>query len=391
MTMSSRPIIDMITSKKVRYSDLINLLRDTDFKSSFNSGKMTYIYIDLESIVRRLYQKNSKSNSVFDAMNNLTNRDKIVLSSELISLAGHYRNFFASRLGLPTEIIYFFSNEASTWARNILPSYRYDYYENKLNNTNGEYSRINQNIRLNIEFMENVVRGIPGVYTFNTGDIPPHFAPSWLIKNHLDVDPESMHIILSTDDIYLQDVPLFASASVYQLYPKGSKSQIVTINNYLDLWVGKETEKSLYPHIFSAMQSLSKNNQQSISSINHLGRITALNKFDKLQSEGKLPMTRINSVERWIEFLLENSIISPSDTEESERNYKLTSHDYIWSNSTILDTLMKNYTLQKIDIMDYQSLRELNNDFYAVYPLDFDFLFQGVDHSRYFPSNTNNR
>ncbi len=105
------------------------------------------LYIDMNSILAQMFIKNYK---IFD-YNSIT--------SSLINMAIHYKDFFRSRFGINSRVFIIYSNNFPSKPREILPCYNHRNYLMYINN-----AELVDLINHNCELLELICKYLDGIY-----------------------------------------------------------------------------------------------------------------------------------------------------------------------------------------------------------------------------------
>lgn len=199
-----RSVGQLIGSSYTRLEKLRQLVYETYGNSSIENATKLNIFIDLASTLHGLY---SEHNRVI--IDNVTD-----VSSSIINMCGHYREFFRSTLGVDTRI--FLVNSTNTCDLNIkfVGEYNRVFKDNKLGNAQ-TIKMINNNMKL----LEILCPYLPAIYYI---DSPAHFETSVIIAHIIEIlnDPNP-NLIISHDMYPLQLCTQYKWTSY--LYPKKSR------------------------------------------------------------------------------------------------------------------------------------------------------------------------
>lgn len=322
------------------------------------------IFIDLDDVFHNLHRP--LVNNEFQVCGRNAPRQLI---SNIMNLAGHYRNW-AIKEHLNPTVYLVYSGARKRFKNNIyIPNYREKFF-----NINGEnhsdYFFINQSIRQSYDILHIICKYITGVYIIDSKYIEPSVIPNFI------------------SDIYRADWNILVSRDVYSLQycykdkwsmisPKGDNSVFITKSN---LWnyicarerVFKEDESALLnydPQLYVITKAIVGDKYRSIPRLKRCGWKTIFKyldeAFDASSSSGNLYEIQAN--------YLTNLISSKKLSDEQiTNNYSCVDID--WQTSVLLDT-DKNLILNQItDMEDYNALVEINNKYFSQFPINLNFL-----------------
>jgi len=366
-----------LNAKKIKYKVLDTLLKPTQFDQIRSNGNMVNIYIDMESLIKQLYNGEA-SDGIASELNTMANEDRLFISAEIIRYAAHYRHYFASRLGLPTRIFFFYSFDKFEQALSTFPDYRKHYYDTRIDDNNPTFGLVTQNLKMNITAATTVMQYIPDLYIYNTGKIEPTLLPSYLLA--VDPDPDDMSIILTNQEIFYQD--LLLKNNTYILEMKSDSSEFFDVKKLMAKWISG-TKKTLAdytgigPEVLPLAQVLIKNKELQFPSVKRMGKTTSLNKLKKLVNSGNLLNTEYIDPEEAYKGL--SSIV---DHDTFVNRFKFINHRYMMSRyeSTLQNIIGP---AQTINLTDPEGIKMINDNYYSRNPLDLNYLFEGFDQTKF--------
>lgn len=198
-----RSVGQLIGSSLVRGQTLRQLVYETYGDSSIADATKLNIFIDLASILHPLYSEHHRV-----IAENITD-----ISSNIINLCGHYRNFFRSALGVDTRIFLIFTNNTCEINRKFIGNY------------NSEIIRkisicsTNKMISTNMKLLEILCPYLPAIYYI---DSPNQFEASVIIADIIEkLNDPNPNLIISHDMYPLQLCALYKWTSY--LYPRKSR------------------------------------------------------------------------------------------------------------------------------------------------------------------------
>ncbi len=194
--------------------------------------QMTSIFISIDSILRefcmKLHEKNIKVES-----------EKIAQS--LLSIAGHYKNFFKKYDRNCNQICIFFYNDMY---------YQYDLFKNscvsKFKDSHCEHVLTDIDI-----IFSKICKFIPYVYYINTGKIglPGSLIPMQLIKGIKNSAPllRSRYIIVSTNGYDYTSAFLGNDMHKVFVFRRGIKDKFITVDNIYEDFVFRNSKRYSTP------------------------------------------------------------------------------------------------------------------------------------------------
>lgn len=374
-----------LNAKKIKYEVMDKLFKSSQLYKDKNSNKMVNIYIDIESLIKQLY--NSELNSgIQNELHTMMNEDKTFIASEIVNYVGHYRHYFASRYNLPTRIMLFYSYDKFDNALDVFPDYRDHYYNTRLDDNNPTFGLTTQHIKSNIDIATMIIKYIPNVYIYNTGNIEPTLLPGYLMQ--LDPSTDSYSIIISNQEIFYQDIAVKDRS--YLLEMKSDDSKLITGNQIIPTWI-EGTKKTMYdyvgmiPEIIPLAQVFIANKELNFKSYKRIGKTVSLTKLKKTIDKGLLEPSMYMSKQIDPEVVLDNMIeakqlknVSDKDKEDFINRFHFINHKYMISK---YDVQLRNIIgpNQTIDLRDPQGMKDANEELFRANPINLDFVFQGFD------------
>lgn len=201
-------IEQIICSNYIKYDKLTSII-NTVFAGS--NKENINIYIDLYSIFSKLYS------------NNYFIQDYSTITSCVINMCAHYREFFKTRYQCTTSFYIIYSDNIPYVNNQLVPSYNRKYKDTITNN-----SKIYEMIRSNCALLETICPYLPDIYYLETS-----FEAGTMIfdiMSKYDQKDEKVHIIISKD-VYLYQLVLYKPDTVI-LRPKKYKSE--DLSYYID-------------------------------------------------------------------------------------------------------------------------------------------------------------
>lgn len=369
---SAEHISKILNSKKIRYEKLEELFRNTIPTDRRTEGCQVNIFVDLAGIIKQLYNP-----SLLEHFRFLKEEDRIVISSEIINIIGHYRHFFTSRKRMYSRFFFYFSYAKSPYHVDIYPDYKKDYYDKRNNMNNATFGTLSRILRYNMKIIKSVLNYIPNAYFIDMGGVEPAIVPHYIISEIVD-DDNDFNLILANDDLYYQD--LFLRERTYILELRGSeKTPLIYKENLLDyLLDGNKKDSSDFPNVFPQdiliMDGMVTHKDYSIKSIGRRGYSTAMGAIDKLTDRDILGENNY-TLER-LQDLAEDMFPGNTDNQELYRKHlAIVNHqDYMNKN---FEQIQNKIESQTIDLDNNPELMKLNEQVYHRYPLNLQFIMEG--------------
>jgi hypothetical protein len=351
----------IINSKKIRY-ELLNQLFD-----KIPKGKDTVtMYIDLYSILNQLYNPN-----VLESITHLDYEAKIILTSHIINMAAHYRRYFATRKGMYTNIIFYYSHTESHNEKEVYPDYRKEYYAKRFG-LNSDFIQLNKVLKEVFNLCEMISDYLPHVYFVNTKQVNPILAPYYFQKYALDCE---LPVVYSNDKvqmlncIYSND-ELFMSASY-------SNVTLYTINELMEVYTKKEDYNDLNPTLLPYIMSLAGEKKYNIEGMPKFGPVSSAKKFKKWIQDGnisninyKISSMFLDDIERIEEM---NSKMFTTIAQNIELFHLPTMFNKLRESDIVECFRVK-------DLVSINSLIELDNEYFSKYPLMLEELLLGEEY-----------
>lgn len=369
-------ISSTFAASKVRYADLLEMMRGTKFEEYYNSGKTVDVYIDLFNILRRLYA-NGKNHNTLEAVNTLTEDDMLVISSEIVNFVGHYRSFITRSLGMRSRFYIFYSDQESSYAQSIYSEYMKNEYATKLpTSTESSFSLANLIIYQNIKVSENIFSYIPGVYMINTGIYPVHYFPYHTIKMNHKVDDRgnsNLSLIIAKDEVYYQDV--LDTENTYMITGLGKNARLLSKDNILSYYFKlSQTEiDDMNIHGFSSIYTLAGSKKLEVPNVkSYVNKklakgINRQNGYDYTSQDDM----------KFIMKLDESDFFNGAkyDTDEAKRNFNLLNHQATMYNTDLSNDIENIVKSNLIDLDNPDKVQLLNDKMYRNFPMILSFLY----------------
>ena len=211
----------------VKLDRLSCLVFDTYGNSSIAQATKLNIFVDINSIIHPLYSKNNRV-----IVENATD-----ISSNIINLCGHYRNFFRSQLQVDTRFFLINSNNTCDINRKFVAEYNIDFMD-KVNTT--------QTIKLisnNMKLLQILCPYLPAIYYVESDQ---QFETAVIIANIIETLNDGNPNLIISHDLYPLQLCTEYKWTSY-LYPK--KHRIGNLSDDLS-WMIPVNDKETYREVF---------------------------------------------------------------------------------------------------------------------------------------------
>lgn len=339
---------------KIKYSKLDELLKDF----TFEKGEEVYIYINIESILKKL------SSTIADRQNIINpSKRNLVLTSCVFNLVSHYRYYFHKKSICSRIFVY---GPESIDVKYLNREYNKDYRMKAVIMNTEETSSIAKTYEDSVKMIKTILNYIEGVYFITSGIIEPSIVPL-VISKYFRTEVNKNFLI--TDDRYEYQ---YIKEYFIILKPRMDKSQLIDSLNVMDI-----------------LKSKTKCNNIENPDINFLPFIISV-LGDKYRNIDKIKGLGISRIYSSIEEGLKNNIITDDINninslaclikEEFQNdfliNYMTTS---IYEQYKKISDVEEKYILnQIIDKHDGGYLKIVNEDHFYEYPLNIIEINTGI-------------
>lgn len=339
---------------KIKYSKLDELLKDF----TFEKGEEVYIYINIESILKKL------SSTIADRQNIINpSKRNLVLTSCVFNLVSHYRYYFHKKSICSRIFVY---GPESIDVKYLNREYNKDYRMKAVIMNTEETSSIAKTYEDSVKMIKTILNYIEGVYFITSGIIEPSIVPL-VISKYFRTEVNKNFLI--TDDRYEYQ---YIKEYFIILKPRMDKSQLIDSLNVMDI-----------------LKSKTKCNNIENPDINFLPFIVSV-LGDKYRNIDKIKGLGVSRIYSSIEEGLKNNIITDDINninslaclikEEFQNdfliNYMITS---IYEQYKKISDVEEKYILnQIIDKHDGGYLKIVNEDHFYEYPLNIIEINTGI-------------
>lgn len=245
----------LINSSYVRYNKLVEIVAQAFVGSTANEIN---IYIDLYSILKGLYS--NRSNYVIEDYSSVT--------SSIINMCAHYREFFRSRYRVESKFFIVYSKNCPYINKQFYPNYNKN-NEFKMNSN----KMVDDMIKNNLELLETLCPYLPDIHfvqgTFETGVI------IYDLICREEVNNRNPHLVITKDVYNYQLVSMRDNITI--LRPKKSEGNDVSYyinknNLYVEYLKSRKTDYTgipaiLSPELISLLMTLSSISERNIKSL----------------------------------------------------------------------------------------------------------------------------
>ncbi len=358
----------ILTSKKTRY-DVLKPLIESVIPDRELVGDTINIFIDVYSVFAQLF--NPETLNEFSSMNK---KDKNKFSAEVLNLAGHYRNFFATRFERYTSIYLIFPTEPCADKMKLFSMYRKEWYSKRIDTKHPIFGVFAKLLKQNLGVVSMIAPYIPHLYAIDTKEIDHLVIPELIIEK--TETQEAFNIIVSNDVFMLSAVSRYPYTCM--LTTRSQRSNIHQDDLAMALSDAKkigEEENQIAKFFFDFILALGGDTKLGLERIAGTTRLKAILFFKDLLNKDNIQLKRYTDPELVANILVKHKKITPEASDIFVRNYKLVSAmDYLKNMSKGKQEII----LEQIrDRLDIAGLQTMNSESFYRNPLNFDFLFAG--------------
>ena len=212
---------------KIKYSKLDELLEDF----TFNKGEEIYIYISLESILKKLTSTITDKENIM-----LSSKRNIILTSCVFNLISHYRYYFHKKSVCSKIFVY---GPESIDVDYLNREYNKDYRTKLMLMNTEETSSIGKTYNDSIKMIKTILNYIEGVNFITSGILEPSIIPL-VISKYFKTEINKNFLI--TDDRY--DYQYIKNYFII-LKPKMDRSTLIDSLNVMDILKSKTKCKNI--------------------------------------------------------------------------------------------------------------------------------------------------
>ena len=356
----------LINFRKTKYEVLQKL-----FANSLDGVTELNCFVSLDTVLKSLYgyKPDEISESLAHAHSNS-------LSSEIINFAAHYRHYFWSRYGIPSNYFFYYSSGYAEYCCEINPAYREDYYNKHRGvNTVKEYAYINETVEKNIEFVKIISAYLPNIYFLDSGRIEPAVLPQLLIQKN-PADEHTRNLILTT---YKNEYQLVNNKYTYILTLNGDDSRLYDKHGIIGTLYKStdsvETVRTIRTHfsskLYVAALAISGYPKYNITGTKGYSMLGVCKKLSSLLASNTIANVEYASLDEIAPYF------PKADLQLINNNYNILNLKYQAKIINNIDYIrIKEQLVNKSDNM---SLMNLNDKYYADNPLMLIELMEGEE------------
>lgn len=350
MVNSRVEMLRMINSNYIKYDKLQQL---TNEALAGCNASLAYIYLDLNSILKSLYPEN------------ITIEDYSSITSCIINMCAHYREYYWTRHKVNTVFFLIYSDNTPYFNNMMYPNYN-NSMKMTIKNNILKYEMFTHNF----ELLSILCPYLPDIFFIQRKEEVG--VVIYDIMSKYDINNDYAHIIISKDIYNYQLVTLKPNTLI--LRPKKNKgedlSYYVNVNNVLDMYLAKRSVKK----------------RSDIISPNLLSLVMALNNLPERNIDTCLNITKTI---KYLEELIKNNMIVNGYNSDI-----LYIGNYISKTENSFSPMILNNRFKAIDIINQQllymstnkgykeivnlndpdSVRDINTKFFINNPLDLNRL-----------------
>jgi hypothetical protein len=304
---------------------------------------------------------------VNEIMNSLEVPEKYLLSSELINIVAHYRHFFWSRYGVPTNYFVYYSTKRAVYNTLEARDFRKQFYEKRVDN-GLEYGTLNRMIKDNLSLANVLSEYLPNIYFIDTGDFEPSALAHHIIKNNTEAG--QTNIVLTNNVI---DYQLVNNDRTFVITLQSDDSKVIRRETLMNLFLKDSKKQSSTPlssHFYVPIYAMSGHKAYNIEGIKGMGKIKSIVTLENALKNGDLSNDEYQTMTP-----ISNLFSNRKDAVRVNKNFNTLKYENICQHMTPkqLDKIRS----QIENKSDNQSLMEINHKYYEKYPLMLIELYEG--------------
>lgn len=322
-------------------------------------GPYINMVVDLKEIFRKLYRP--------DFLYGIDENDGLgsyieELSSDIINLIGHYRNYF-HKFKKQTTFYFLYSESECLELMKIFPDYKLEYYDKYMRPTEKDHVVKKKIVDKTLVILKSLLNQIPNVLYIDTSIVDEYNFTKHILTN---VSSNELVFILTNDDS--MGVQLTGD-NTYLLETRGLKSRLLSKKRIVRTLsdVNTDISSDLLPLILS----MSGNPKMGLKNIPKIGIKTAVNLVDKLVKNNVI------SNIRYATFPLTEETIPNRVREyynEIKNNYEILVGDKVLY--TNIREVKLSFSKPEV-ITNNRYLLDWNIDLFQRYPIMLDMLMKG--------------
>ena len=349
----------ILNEAKPKYEKLNDLLET--YLLDISLGSQVNIIIDLKEVLKKFFRP--------DVVIQHLERNSVIeeISSDIINIIGHYRNYFYKN-GKYTTFYILYSFDKCDSLISEFENYKSEYYS-KYMNPEDMQSVI---AKKSAQVVERVCKQLPNVYFLETSKYDEFVVGKYLTENIFKKN--ELSIILSNDTLFYQ---LLVQKNIVLLNLKGIKTELANSENTMSIISKKET--TISSNLLPLVLSIAGLKKYSIKNVSGCAINKALAITSKLVEDGVIidapsvtypvpdtldPKNKLYSI-----LVLNRDLL--------EENYKFIRFDeFLNKNKIFLDAWLKSVLSSKQASTMY-TLKSLNAKVFSMFPLQLDMILKG--------------
>lgn len=346
---------------KIKYEKLDQIYKPIIENKKLISTNINMI-LDLKEIFKKIFRE-----TTFNEERLLTPESRktllLEMSSDIINIIGHYRNYNYKHLNKYTTFYIVYSKKECEFITKKLPDYKESFYKKYYRDP-----QIKKLIDKSIKIIELIINAIPHTYFIDSSEYDEAIWFNYLIKKF---NPNDMTVLLTNDPIILQSL----NKNIIVINLKGKNSTIIDEENLYESLVKNLKIKPIFSKkLYPLMLSISGVEQYDIKGVKGYRYRKSINTINK--------MLKNNHIldEKYLDMtILEQSLKHYFSLEEIDiikKNYQIVFLDYF---NTLIDDFEMDFiyqsSLQKNYLTSF-SLQDINKLF-SDYPIVYEMLFKG--------------
>ena len=355
------PFTGCYTRLKIKYTEYDESLTKLNF---LNENDKINVFINLESVLKYISTIQELERKI------MTYKDfDIIMISNILNLAGHYKYFFKSN-GLDCNVFLYSTDLNST----EFHEYEYNedfrsYYLTKYN-SNPKYALFTDLLKERIiPVAKTYCEFIPNLYYISSKNIEGSLVPYIISKKYND----RKNLIITGEfyDTQYTSIPNFVNHFIHRYFGGGgiycnTKGYLKEMTKKPDDIIDDFDSIYKYHNMYCSLISVLGDRQRCIYGLDGIGPMVLRDLIRKSISEHEININTTNP-----EIL--GKIFQESDKQnEFINNYYCSNLDYMYSRLT--ESEIDSITNQIVDRSDINSIKALNNNEFYRYPLMLDAL-----------------
>lgn len=362
------PLIGM---RRPRYEILHDVL--DPFLQVLPQDEDLFIFVNLTSMLRSFFSEYNAAQLTRSEMN----RYPRALASELMNIAGHYRNFAWKHHGIRTIVLLYHSSVPCDDKVAIDPAFKSSLYSKRVTEGAGnEFDAIRRYVNYNIKVAKELAVRIPNVHVVDTGDIDPEAWP-WALAAEGRIEGSALVLSAWTSDLQYAVIPhneRILGREWAVLNPSKENTKLYTRDNVI-LAAIKDSKKKddiapmLDPSHILYMLALAGYSDLGVTGLPKVGIVKAAQMIATLVTKGRLPATAPS-----LTALLEELELPEEHRQIVEKCWKLLTYDdYV---HTIPPEKLATLDTQFVNLSGLGEIEKANATFFGG-GLNLELLFAG--------------